>query len=55
MHNEELHNLYPLPNIVRMMKSRRMSWMKNVAYMIRILERKNHLGDQGIDERVVVR
>jgi hypothetical protein len=23
MHNEELHNLYSLPNIIRMIKSRR--------------------------------
>jgi hypothetical protein len=24
LHNEELHNLYSLPNIIRMIKSRRM-------------------------------
>jgi hypothetical protein len=24
LHNEELHNLYPSPNIIRMIKSRRM-------------------------------
>jgi hypothetical protein len=24
MHNEQLHNLYSLPNIIRMIKSRRM-------------------------------
>jgi hypothetical protein len=23
MHNEELHNLYPLPSIIKMIKSRR--------------------------------
>jgi hypothetical protein len=26
LHNEELHNLYSSPNIIRMMKSRRMRW-----------------------------
>jgi hypothetical protein len=26
LHNEELHNLYFLPNIIRMIKSRRMRW-----------------------------
>jgi hypothetical protein len=26
LHNEELHNLYSSPNIIRMIKSRRMRW-----------------------------
>jgi hypothetical protein len=26
LHNEKLHNLYPSPNIIRMIKSRRMRW-----------------------------
>jgi hypothetical protein len=26
LHNEELHNLYSSPSIIRMMKSRRMRW-----------------------------
>jgi hypothetical protein len=26
LHNEELHNLYSLPNIIRMIKSWRMRW-----------------------------
>jgi hypothetical protein len=26
LHNEELHNLYSLPSIIRMFKSRRMRW-----------------------------
>jgi hypothetical protein len=32
VHNEELHNLYSLPNI-RMLKSRRMRWMGHVVCM----------------------
>jgi hypothetical protein len=31
LHNEELHNLYPSPSIIRMIKSRRMRWAENVA------------------------
>jgi hypothetical protein len=26
LHNEELHNLYSSPSIIRIMKSRRMRW-----------------------------
>jgi hypothetical protein len=31
LHNEELNELYCLPNIVRMIKSRRMRWAAYVA------------------------
>jgi hypothetical protein len=31
LHNEELHNIYSSPNIIRMIKSRRMSWARHVA------------------------
>jgi hypothetical protein len=31
--NEELHNSYSLPSIIRMMKSRRMRWAGHVARM----------------------
>jgi hypothetical protein len=33
LHNEELHNLYFSPNIIRMIKSRRMKWAGHVARM----------------------
>jgi hypothetical protein len=33
LHNEELHNLYSLPNIIRIIKSRRMRWTGHVARM----------------------
>jgi hypothetical protein len=33
LHNDELHNLYSSPNIVRVIKSRRMSWTAHVARM----------------------
>jgi hypothetical protein len=31
LHNDELHNLYSSPNIVRVIKSRRMRWAGHVA------------------------
>jgi len=33
LHNEELNDLYPSPNIVRVIKSRRMRWAGHVARM----------------------
>jgi hypothetical protein len=52
LHNEELHNLYSSPHLIRMIKSRRMRWVGHVARMeekrnaCRILvgkpERKDH-------------
>jgi hypothetical protein len=33
LHNEELHNLYCSPSIIRMIKSRRMRWTGHVARM----------------------
>ena len=42
LHNEELSDLYSLPNIVRVVKSRRMRWVGHVARMgvYRVLARK---------------
>jgi len=42
LHNEELSDLYPLPNIVRVVKSRRMRWAGHVARMV-----KGERGAQG--------
>jgi hypothetical protein len=33
LHNEELHNLYSSPCIIRVIKSRRMRWAGHVAWM----------------------
>jgi hypothetical protein len=38
LHNEELHNLYCSPSIIRMIKSRRPRWAGHVA---RIREKRN--------------
>jgi hypothetical protein len=40
LHNEELHNLYSSPDIIRQSKSRRMRWAGHVACMGE--ERKVH-------------
>jgi len=33
LYNEQLHNLYALPDIIRVIKSRRMRWAGNVVCM----------------------
>jgi hypothetical protein len=33
LHNEELHNLYSSPSVIRMIKSRMMRWAGHVARM----------------------
>jgi hypothetical protein len=38
LHNEELHNLYSSPNIIKIIKSRRMRWAGHVT---RIGEKRN--------------
>jgi hypothetical protein len=60
LHNEELHDLYSSPNIVRMMKSRTMRW---AGYVARIGERRcvyvvfvgNPEGDPGVGGRIILR
>jgi hypothetical protein len=33
LHNEELHNLYSSPSIIRMIKSRKMRWAGHITRM----------------------
>jgi hypothetical protein len=37
LHNEELHNLYSLPNIIRVIISRRIRWLGHVACMAEMI------------------
>jgi hypothetical protein len=63
LHNEELNDLYSLPNIVLVVKLRRMRWTGHVACMgedrgvHRVLvgrsEEKNHWGDQAVEGRII--
>jgi hypothetical protein len=62
LHNEELHDLYSSPNIVRVIKSRIMRWAGHVARMGRreacigvwweILKDGDYWGDPGVDGRM---
>jgi hypothetical protein len=38
LHNEELHDLYSLPSVIGIIKSKRMKW---VGYVARMGEKKN--------------
>jgi len=63
LHNEELSDLYALPNIVRVVKSRRMRWMGDVARMGEgctgfwwgNLRERDHWGDPDADGRIILR
>ena len=39
LHNEELHSLYRSPNIVRVIKSRRLRWAGRVAGKVGVLSK----------------
>jgi hypothetical protein len=65
LHNEELHDLYSSRSIARVIKSRRMRWAGHVARMgerrgvykrlIGYLRERDHLGDPGVDGRIILR
>jgi hypothetical protein len=64
LHNEELND-HSLPNIIRVMKSRRMRWAGHVARMGRRemhtgfwwgdLREGDHLGDSGVDGTIILK
>jgi hypothetical protein len=65
LHNEELNDLYSFPNIVRVVKSRRMRWAGHVSHMGRRegctgcwwgnqMER-GHWGDPDVYGRIILR
>jgi hypothetical protein len=49
LHNEELHNLYSSPSIIRMIKSRRMRWAGHAARMGESQKERDHWEDQDVD------
>jgi hypothetical protein len=65
LHNERLHYLYSSPNIVRVIKSRRMRWARLVAGMGRgeactgfwsgNLRARDCWGDPSVDGRIILR
>ena len=64
LHNEELSDLYSLPNIARVVKSRRMRWAVHVARMgegrgvyrvlVGNLRERDHWVDPDIDWRTIL-
>jgi hypothetical protein len=50
LHNDELHNLYSSPKIVRVIKSRRMRWAGHVARM-----GEGRSEDPGVGGRITLR
>jgi hypothetical protein len=64
LHNEKLNDLYSSPNIIRVIKSRRMIWEGQVArvgerrvkYMVVVgkLRERDHLEDLGVDWRIIL-
>jgi len=64
LHNEELNNLYSSPNILRVIKSRRMRWAGRVArmgeergvYRVLVGNRRegDHWGDVAVDEWIIL-
>jgi len=65
LYNEKLNDLYSSPNIVRAIKQRRKRWAGRVARMGEgeactgfwwgNLRERDHLGDPGIDGRIILR
>jgi len=63
LHNEELHNLYPSPDIIRAFILSKMGCMEHVAYMEEMrsaykifaknLKRRDHSEDLGIDGGII--
>ena len=64
LRNEELNDLYSSPNIVQVIKSRRMRWAGNLEHMgeergvygvlVGKPEGKNHWGDLGVDGWIIL-
>jgi hypothetical protein len=64
LHNDELNDLYPSQNVIRVIKSRRMRWpgMKRIwvigeaytRFRWGNLRERDHLGDPDVDGRIIL-
>jgi hypothetical protein len=63
LHNDKLHSLYSSPNIVSVIKSRKMRWEGHVARMGEVFtvfwsgdpKGRDHWEDQGVGRRITLR
>jgi hypothetical protein len=65
LHKEELNDLYSSPNIIRVIKARRMRWAGHVARMGKRemhtellggdVREGDHLGDRGLDGKIILK
>jgi len=65
LHNEDLRDLYSLPNIVQVVKSRRMRWAGHMARVVKgrgvhgvlvgNLRERDHWGDPDIEWRIILK
>jgi hypothetical protein len=63
LHNDELHSLYSSPNIVRVIKSRKLWWAGHVAHMGEVFtgfwlggpKARDHWEDLGLGGRITLR
>jgi hypothetical protein len=65
LYSDELHNLYSSPNVVRVIKSRRIRWAEHVACMGRGEvftgfwlggpKLRDHFEDLGVDGRIILK
>jgi hypothetical protein len=65
LHNEELYALYSSPNIIWVIKSRRLRWAGHVARMgerrgayralVGNLREEDHFEDPGVDGRIILK
>jgi hypothetical protein len=64
LHNEELHNLYSSPNIIRMVNSRRVRWAKHnthweVKSAFKILAensyKEENMDGEGVRARIILK
>jgi hypothetical protein len=63
LYNDEIHGLYSSPNIIRVIKSRRMKWAGHVARMGEVftwfwlggLKVRDHWGDLGVGGIITLR